>query len=69
MKDWMALVVLFMIPLIILAAGLIEKRFRSLEKQLAYIERTINTMTQESYSVEDDRITRKTLNLEAKENE
>ena len=65
----MALVVLFMIPLIILAAGLIEKRFRSLEKQLAYIERTINTMTQESYSVEDDRITRKTLNLEAKENE
>ena len=68
MKDWMALVVLFMIPLIILAAGLIEKRFRSLEKQLAYIEKTINTMTQEGYSVEDDTITRTILNLEAQEN-
>ena len=69
MKDWMALVVLFMIPLIILAAGLIEKKFRSLEKQLAYIERTINTMTQESYSMEDDTITRKIVNLETQENE
>ena len=69
MKDWMALVVLFMIPTIILAAGLIENRFRSLEKQLAYIERTINTMTQEVYSIEDDTITRKTLNFEAQENE
>ena len=69
MKDWMALVVLFMIPLIILAAGLIEKRFRSLEKQLAYIERTINTMTQESYSVKNDTITRKIVNLENQENE
>ena len=69
MKDWMALVFLFMIPLIILAAGLIEKRFRSLEKQLAYIEKTINTMTQESYSVENDTITRKIVNLENQENE
>ena len=38
MKDWMALVMLFMIPLIILAAGFIEKRFRSLKKQLAYLD-------------------------------
>ena len=52
MKDWMALLVLFMIPLIILAAGLIEKRFRHLEKQLAYIERTLHTMSQESSNVE-----------------
>ena len=53
MKDWMALVVMFMIPLIILAAGLIEKRFRYLEKQLAYIERTIHTLSQESSNVND----------------
>ena len=59
MKDWMALVVLFMIPLIILAAGLIEKRFRHLEKQLSYIERTINTMAQEGSKMEEGAITKR----------
>ena len=55
----MALVVLFMIPLIILSAGLIEKRFRHLEKQLSYIERTINTMAQEGSKMEEGAITKR----------